>query len=418
MRRRAVNHHASGRHNIAVAFNAVVIAHVGVQNRGMTAAGKFHQGFGFCHGVFKILGFIHCQNRRKLFVRERLFRPDFRNFADNNFSIFRNFHTGHGGDFRCRLTDDIGVDTSVFQNGSSHFFTLFGVQNISAAFQKFCFNFIINGFADNHRLLRSANHPVIKGFRHQNRAYGHLNVGCFINNRRSVARTNAQSRSAGRIGGFYHARAAGRQNQISLLHKVLGARQARLINPSDNVFRSAGFHRFFQNYFCGFNRAFFSARVRRKDDAVTGLEGYQGFKNYGRSRVRGRNNAGNHADWLGKFNQAVFLVFFYNAASFGVFVLVINIFRRKVVFNHFIFGYAHAGFFHSHFSQWNTQRAGFERHAAENFIYLLLSVGGKFLLCGADFFYQSADVFLFFLFVIIYNFIHNVLLLIRVYCSG
>ena len=262
MRRRAVNHHAAGWHNIAVAFNSVIVAHVCIQNRSVTAAGKFHQCFGFCHGVFKIFGFIHCQNRRKFFIRKWLFCTDFRNFADNNLSVFRHFHTGHCSNFCRRLTNDVGIDSAVFQNCGSHFFTLFSAQNISAAFYKFFFNFIINGIANHNRLLRGANHAVIKSFRHQNRANCHLNVGRFVNNGRSVSRTNAQSRSSGRICGFHHSRTACSQNQICLLHKILSARQTWFINPCNNIFRRAGFYSFFQNHFCGFNRAFFSARVR------------------------------------------------------------------------------------------------------------------------------------------------------------
>ena len=165
-----------------------------------------------------------------------------------------------------------------------------------------------------------------------------------------------------------------------MLHQILGLENCRILNPADNVFRRACLNSLFQNNARGFYRALLSTRMRRKDNAVAGLERNQRLENCGRSRIRRRNNAGNHAQRLRNLNQPVGLVFFQNAAGFGIFEFVVNVFRRKMVFDDLVFNDAHTGFFNRHFRQRNSERTELQSHAAEDVVNLFLRIFGIFLL--------------------------------------
>mgnify|MGYP006992327037 CR=1 FL=1 len=94
-----------------------------------------------------------------------------------------------------------------------------------------------------------------------------------------------------------------------------------------------------------------------KHNPVAGFKGQQALKNSGSGGVGGRHNTRNHADRFRHFAVkkaaklrakklkeilAEGVVVGQNTASFGVFVFVVNVFGRELVFNYFIFHYAHA----------------------------------------------------------------------------
>ena len=65
-----------------------------------------------------------------------------------------------------------------------------------------------------------------------------------------------------------------------------------------------------------------------------------------------------------------------------------------MVFDNLVFPYAHAGFFHSHFSQRNAQRTEFQCNSPENFVNLFLGISCKNLLSGAYFVDQFVNILL------------------------
>lgn len=58
---------------------------------------------------------------------------------------------------------------------------------------------------------------------------------------------------------------------------------------------------------------------------------------------------------------------------FFIFIGVVDIFRSKVVFDHFIFDDTHAGFGNGHFREWDSSICSSQSGGAEDFVYLLLS---------------------------------------------
>lgn len=98
---------------------------------------------------------------------------------------------------------------------------------------------------NHNRLLRSANHTVVKGLTHQNRTDSRFNISRFVDNCRRIARTNAQSRFAGTVCRFNHPRTAGCQNHRNsfMPHQMLRQFNRRIINPADDVIRSPGLNR-------------------------------------------------------------------------------------------------------------------------------------------------------------------------------
>ncbi len=65
---------------------------------------------------------------------------------------------------------------------------------------------------------------------------------------------------------------------------------------------------------------------------------------------------------------------------FFIFIGVVDIFRSKVVFDHFIFDDTHAGFGNGHFREWDSSICSSQSGGAEDFVYLLLSETGIFTL--------------------------------------
>ena len=241
---------------------------------------------------------------------------------------------------------------------------------------------VINRVNNNNRLFRSTDYAVVEGFGHQYRCNCTFDISSFIDNNWSVARAYTDSWFTGAVCGFNHARTTSREDQVDVwvVHQCVRQFNRRLIDPADQIFRSTGSDSSLQNDISRFVGGIFCTRVRGEDNGVTGLQTDQRFEDSSWSRVSGRNDTANNTDWFSDSDGTKSVVFRQNTTGFFIFIGVVDIFRSKVVFDHFIFDDTHAGFGNGHFREWDSSICSSQSGGAEDFVYLLLSETGIFTL--------------------------------------
>ncbi len=257
-----------------------------------------------------------------------------------------------------------------------------------AAGRELGFDSLVDRIDDNDGLFGCADHAVVEGLRHQNRADGHSDFGGFIDDGGGVAGTYAECGFARAVGGLDHARSAGGKNQVDVgvVHEGVRELNGWIFDAGDDAFRRSGGNSGLRDHARRLRRALFGARMRREDDAVAGFEGNQAFKNGGGSRIRRRNDARNETERLRNAAQAERWIVTQFAAGFLFLVLVVNVLGSEMVFDHLVLDDAHACFFDCHFGEADAFVAGGEGCGAEYFVHLLLSVGGVEGLSGLDLF--------------------------------
>ena len=120
--------------------------------------------------------------------------------------------------------------------------------------------------------------------------------------------------------------------------------------------------------------------MRRKDDRVTGFQANQRLKDCRRGWVSGWYDTADDTNWFSNGDGPEGVVFRQHAAGFFIFVSVVNVFRSKVVFDHFIFDNTHAGFGNGHFRERDSSVCGSQSGGTEDFVNLFLSETGIFTL--------------------------------------
>ena len=153
-----------------------------------------------------------------------------------------------GGDGVGFLADDFGVEGAVDQDGLADLLGFLGIQEIAASGRELFFDGGIHLLVHNDRLLRGADHPVVEGFGVDDGVDGQQDVSRFIDNGRGVAGAHAQGGLAGGIGRLDHAGAAGREDDVGLLHDRVGQLQGGHVDPGDDVLGCAGRHRRLQDH--------------------------------------------------------------------------------------------------------------------------------------------------------------------------
>ena len=348
-----------------------------VDGGGVTVAAVLDQGVGLIQSIRKILCPVHGKNRGELFVGEGLAQVGGGNFTDENFGTLRYLHPCQGSNGVGGLADDFGVQGAVDKNGGADFVGFLFIQNVAAPVDKLGLDLVINAAQYHHALLRGADHTVVKGFGVDDGGYCQQNVGGFVNHSGGVARAHTQGGLTGRISGFYHAGTAGGQDNIGLLHELVGQLQTGNIDPADNTLGSACGHGGLQYYFGGGNGAAFGPGVRADDDAVAGLQRDQGFKNRSGSGIGGGDHSGNDADGLRDFLNTVSSVFLNDTAGLGILVSIINVLRGVVIFDDLVFHHTHSGLGHGLLCQRDPHLIGGACRGQEDPIHLLLGIGSK-----------------------------------------
>ena len=182
---------------------------------------------------------------------------------------------------------------------------------------------------------------------------------------------------------MHHAGAAGGQHQIHGGHNQIGHFQGGRVDPGDDAFGSAGFHRSLQHDAGGFGGGLLGPGMGADDDAVTGLQADQRLENGGGGGVGGGHHSADDTDGLGDLLDAEGGVFLQHAAGLFMLIGIINIFRSVVILDDLILYNAHAGFFHSQLRQVDASLVGSGCSGQENLIHLLLVKSGELCLGSA-----------------------------------
>ena len=370
---RRIHQNTAGLHSGRVLRHLLRLRGMDVERGSMAVAAVLNQPFGHFKSRLKIFRLIKGQHRRKLLMGEGFGTIYGSHLANQNLGILRHFKACDLCDFVCRLADNLRVHRPCLcQNDRAHLRHLFFVQDMASALYELCAHLIINIFYRCHRLLRSANHTIVKGLGMNYGIHGQLNIAAAVHDDRRISRAYANGRFSGGISCLHHARASGSQNHIRRTHQLIGQLQSRIFNTVNQTLgRSCRLRRLAHN--AGrFRRAFFRPWMGADEDRVSRLQADQAFENRRRGRIRGRNNCSHQAHRLRNLLNAIGSVLFNHAAGFHILIGVVNVLGCIVIFDNLVFHNAHASLFHRHLCKRNTLLIGRHSCLEKDFIYLLL----------------------------------------------
>ena len=380
LRRGGVHQNTAGLHGSLMLGHLFLLSHIDIQRRSVAVTAVSNQMLSLVNGLVEGLGMVHGQHGRQLLVSELFGDVHALHFANEDLGVLRHIHTGHGGDGVSALANDLGVDGAVDDNGLADLFRLFFVEEVAAALLELILHSLVNLIQNDHGLLGSADHAVIEGLGMDDGVDSQHHIGGVVDDGGGVAGAHAQSGSTGGVSSLHHAGATGGQDDVGLGHQGVGQLQVGNVDPADQALGSASLHSGLQNDFRSRDGALLGTGMGADDDAVAGLQRDQSLKDGGGSGVGGGDNSTDHADGLSDLLDAVSLVFLDHAAGLGVLVGVIDVLSSIVVLDDLVFHHAHAGLLHSHFGQRDTLEVGSHGGGAEDFVHLLLGVGGEHLL--------------------------------------
>ena len=361
LRARSIDENTAGFHagsELGYLFLLVDLIEIDGARVAVAAVGDEFLGLG--EGVLDILGAIHRENGRELFVGELFGEFDALDFADKDLSVVINLESGERGDRDGLLADDLGVKSAVDENRLAGLLEFGVAEEVAAHLAEESLNLVVNAVENDYTLLGSADHTVIESLGVDDRADGESQVGRLVDDRGRIAGADAESGSARAVSGLNHAGTARRENKIALLHKEVRLGERGSFDPTDDLFRRTSFDGCVENNLRRGNRRVLRTRVGADDNAVTRLKSDKGLEDGSRSRVRRRNDSSDNADRLGDLLDAGGLVAVDYAASLNILESVVDKFAGVVVLNNLIFNNAHAGFFDSLLSERDSGAVGGE----------------------------------------------------------
>ncbi len=121
----------------------------------------------------------------------------------------------------------------------------FRLQMCAPKSANFCEHAIVDFIVDDDGLFGGADGAVVEGLRGDDVHHGHVQVGGFFQIDRRVARTHAQRRLAGAVGGFDRARSAGGVDQadVFVMHQVDVVLRVWDSDAGEDAFGRAMLHR-------------------------------------------------------------------------------------------------------------------------------------------------------------------------------
>ena len=191
---------ADGFHRLAELFDQFRI--FAVNGGGMAEAVKFHHLPRFFNPVGVVFRFQYGDDRGKFFAGEWFFFAYFFYFGGKDIGIGRHGKSRLRGNPDCRATNNIGIEfakRAIFAVGfhaEAKFFQLrlfFFINEIDFVGFEFIDEGVINFLVDNDRLLRGADHAVIKRFAHHNIVRRLADVGGFLHIGGDVARAATEA---------------------------------------------------------------------------------------------------------------------------------------------------------------------------------------------------------------------------------
>ena len=134
----------------------------------MAVTAVSNQSFRLRNSFIEVLGSVHRQNRRELFMGEFFTDINRFNLADQDLCVFRYIHSGHLCDRISALSDDLRVQRAVDKNGLPNLFNLVFFKEIAPSVGKFFLYRIVDRIQNRHRLFGCADHTVVKCLRMDN----------------------------------------------------------------------------------------------------------------------------------------------------------------------------------------------------------------------------------------------------------
>ena len=361
LRARSIDENTAGFHagsELGYLFLLVDLIEIDGARVAVAAVGDEFLGLG--EGVLDILGAIHRENGRELFVSELFGELNALDFADKYLSVVINLESGERGDRDGLLADDLGVESAVDENRLAGLLELGVAEEVAAHLAEESLNLVVDAVENDYALLGSADHTVIESLGVDDRADGEGQIGRLVDDRGRITGADAESGSTRAVGGLNHAGSARRENKIALLHKEVRLGERGSFDPTDDLFRRTSFDGCVENNLRRGNRRVLRTRVGADDNAVTRLKSDKGLEDGSRSRVRRRNDSSDNADRLGDLLDAGGLVAVDYAASLNILESVVDKFAGVVVLDDLIFNNAHAGFFDSLLSERDSGTVGGE----------------------------------------------------------
>ena len=347
----------------------------------VTVAAVGNEALGFAECVLNVRCLVHGKHGGELLVGELLGELDALDFADEYLRALRNGYSRKLCDSESRLTDYLGVECAVYKNGLSDFLGLLGVEEVASASRKLRLDCVVDILMNYNGLLRGADHAVIEGLGVDYRVDREDDIRRLVDYSGRVACADADCGLAGGICRLDHSGAAGGENYIRLFHNEVRHLKARSVDPFYNTLGSAGLNRCVEDNLCRGRGRLLGARMGADDDSVSRFEGKQALEYGGGGRVGRGDDRSDNADGLGYLLYAVCLVLFNYTTGFCVFIGIINIFCSVVVLYDLVLNYAHAGLLNRHLCKRYSRLICGGSGGEENFIYLLLGVSRKLLLC-------------------------------------
>ena len=219
----------------------------------------------------EILCLIHTKYRRELLMCERLCLRVIGHLCDEDLLRVRNLDAAHLGDLPCRLADDLCVHGAVDDDNLTNLLLLLLVQEVRTSVLELLLYLIIDICNDGAGLLRSTDHTIVEGLRMKNGRNRHLDIRSRIDDARVITCTYTECRCTGAVRCVYHARTTGCKDAVCVTHDLVGHLKRRLIDPADDVLRSACLDSSIQNDLCSVGRALLRSWVRADDDTISGL---------------------------------------------------------------------------------------------------------------------------------------------------
>ncbi len=187
-----VDDDAAGLHGLGVLGHLLLLIHgVDVEGGGVAVTAVSDELLGLGDGVVEVLGMVHGQHRRELLVSELLGELHGVHLANEHLGVLGHVHTGHLSDGVSGLTHDLGVQSTVDDDGLAHLVQLVALQEVGATTLELVLDLLVDVVQHDHRLLGSANHAVVKGLGVQDGHDGQLDVGRGVDDGGGVASADA-----------------------------------------------------------------------------------------------------------------------------------------------------------------------------------------------------------------------------------
>ena len=142
----------------------------------MTVTAVGNELGGFVERVVEVVGFVHSEHGRKLFVRERLAYIDGADLADEYPRRFGDLESAEPRDVGRALTDYLGIDRTVDKDRRADLVGLLRIEEVRAAERELGLERVVHVGENYRRLLGRAYHAVVERLGMEHRRRGELDV--------------------------------------------------------------------------------------------------------------------------------------------------------------------------------------------------------------------------------------------------